>query len=130
MDRDGFGSRSDAVDSDRDADDDSRTDGDRHALDSKPDPQPDSVDHHGHHHPDRHIYPNLNANCDQYFIADAIPASHGYLYIHIHSVCNLHCNAYVYAFCHEYFYPHGFGDTSECDTDPIPYLFPNHIPII
>ena len=102
MDRNGHRSGADRPHANRDSYCDLRTDGDGHA--SAPDPQPDSVDRNGHHHPDLYLHPNAhvhahgNLHPNRHTNPDTLPAGNRDLYAFLHSVEHSDPDTVQYAF--------------------------------
>lgn len=90
---------------------DLRTDGNRHA--SNPDPQPDPADRNGHHHPDIHLYADgdlyLNPNLypDPHPHVHPLPACHGNFHTLSYSQPDQYSHTHPHSFPHRnlYFQP-------------------------
>ena len=126
MDRHGSRTRCDSTDAHCDSDHDLRTHGNGDALDSISDPQPDPVDHNGHHHPDRYLHSHSDLHRHQHTLTDTVPTCDRYFYIDIYFHPNIHADGYLYIFTNEYIYTHGILHTAECYTDSISHPIPNY----
>lgn len=130
MDRDGHCAGADPTHTDGDGYPDLGTDGDGHA--STPDPQPDSVDRNGYHHPNLYLYPHThihshgNLHADTHTNLDALPACHRHIYADAHSQPVRHPHANLYPFHDSDLYSQSVTHYSRRDIHPVHYSLPHH----